>query len=227
MKPVLPILVAGLIAPLHGTITATFNADFSPPDGGVSSNLADSSGTVTNGLVYGILLDLNGNGFLNQYDPGFSLNQGALVNMTTGGGGATDDQLFISLGVNGTDTNQFLTSDTSLLLEGDFSTPGGNGGVRGLGDIPGSVQGKQFALIWFDFSQARLSTTVDPGDLFGLLTDASFVLPSDGGTSTYDAPFKGVDPVRPANDGIFLVPEPNAALLCLIGTLGLARRRRR
>jgi len=188
-----------------GTVTLSFNAPFT---GGVSSNLANASGTVTNGMSWGIIVDANGNGFSTSYDlVSFSSGQHAL----SVGGVSSDDVLIIS-----TD----LTQNTSAFLEGDLTTSGGNGGVTSITNLAYSgnvASGDVFHLVWIDPS----------GNTAGSLADASFVLPSDGSSSdAFAAAFVGTDPVRPAT-GITFVPEPSAALLGGFGALGLLRRRRR
>lgn len=208
-----------LLMSAGGTISIAFNAAFA---GGVSESFADSSGTVRDDMVYGIVIDSDGDGFLAIYDSGFSLTQGSLITLTEDQGTATDDQLLVSVGVN-----DYLTRDNSGFKEGDQLTTGGPGGIGGVTSIPDSAAGKDFAIIWFDFGQA-IDTTVSDGVQFGLLTDASFVMGSPGFLHTYDTPFVGVDPVRPANFGTFtVIPEPSTTLLLgVLGSIGLVRRRR-
>lgn len=200
------IAVAGTVAS-QAAVTATFNSAFA---GGVSANFADAGGTVSNGLFYGILVDGAGNGFLTTYDevvPALGPAAGNVGLALTSGGLASDDRLYFA---------QDLTSDTSLLLEGDFLTSGGNGGITGVAfDFAGDVgAGDVFGIVWFDGISA------------GLLEDGSFVVPADGNVSTFDGPFVGADPVRSATGLTFGVPEPSVALLGALGIFGLIRRRR-
>jgi len=198
------------------SVTLSFNAAFS---GGVSSNLANQAGVVSNGLFYGVIIDTANNGVLAQYGaivPALGSSYSLVTTTST----STDDILILA-----TDT----TSNTGTLLEDDFLTPGGNGGVLGVADINlsgGIGAGDKFFLVWLDGNKA------------GSLTDASFTIPADGSLVDYGAPFVGVDPVRnalssyvgtsgtPTGVGITFVPEPSAALLGALGALGLLRRRR-
>jgi len=203
----LSVLMASSLASF-GTVTLSFNAPFT---GGVSSNLANAAGVVTNGMSWGVIVDANGDGFASSYDSvSFSSGQHAL----TIGGVSSDDVLIIS-----TD----LTQSTALFTEGDFITPGGNGGVTSITNLSvvsnGNVNaGDTFRLVW-----------IDPGGASaGSLSNASFVLPSDGASSdAFAQAFVGSDPVRPATGITFVaVPEPSAALLGGLGALALLRRRR-
>ena len=221
MKTKLTILTClGLLSSVgavHATVVVLFNNAFL---GGMSSNLADSTGAVTNGMTYGVLVDSSGNGFLSQYD---AFSGGALFNTT-----ATDDFLFLAADTTSDSSQGFIT-------EGDGTTLGGNGGVTGVSFSLGGVSGggtvganDVFRLVWI--SNGKMGT----------LADASFLVPADSNTSTLDSPFVGVDPVRtalnsysgtsqtPTGAGITLtaVPEPSAVLLGAIGALGLLRRRR-
>ncbi|RYF42297.1 MAG: PEP-CTERM sorting domain-containing protein [Cytophagaceae bacterium] len=219
MKLKTTILASALLAlglsSAQASITIVFNAAFA---GGVSSSLANSAGVASNGLTYGILVDTTGNGFLASYN-GF-IDSTALISGAT----TTDDFFFAAAD---------LTSDASqggTVLEGDFSTPANVGGVTGVSFLVpnGSTvtANDNFLLVWIS------------GDKVGTLSDASFILPADGGTVVGDAPFVGVDPTRTAGlayagtspnstgAGITIVPEPSAVLLGAVGALGLLRRRR-
>lgn len=201
-----------------GTVSLNFNAEF---ESGVPQNLANSAGAVSNGLIWGVLIDGSGNGLsLTPYDVpagGLALGSNHILSSATV---ATDDILYIA-----TQT----TSSTAGSLEGDASTPGGNGGIydlNGIALLNGVSTGDKFYVVWFD------------GNSGGTLTDASFTIPADGSLLAYGAPFVGVDPTRNAGlayvgtsgastgQGIALVPEPSAALLGAVGALGLLRRRR-
>ncbi|WP_265594539.1 hypothetical protein [Haloferula sp. BvORR071] len=192
-----------MLSPVRGAVTIAFNAPFS---GGMSSNLANSLGVVSNGMKWGIMVDTNANGFLSVYDF-VPLVQGASISLTTNGGEATGDRLILALD---------LTSDSSQggqALEGDFLTPGGNGGVSGISFAlsNGLAAGQSFFLVWFDGTFERS----------GFLGSPQFVIPADGQTVTYAQVFEGLDPIRPAS-----FPEPSSALLGLLGAFGLWRRRR-
>jgi hypothetical protein len=207
LKLSLSILLASLafFSAAQATVTVVFNAPFS---GGMSSNLANTSGVVSNGMKYGILVDTTGNGIRGTYDP-LAMTQGMSV-VLTNFGASTGDCLILA-----TD----LTSDSSqggALKEGDFTTPGGNGGVTGLlfALSNGVAAGQSFRLVWYDAATDRL----------GVLASAQFIVPADGQTVTYAQVFEGVDPVRSATNIAF--PEPSTALLGVLGALSLLRRRR-
>ena len=220
-KSVVPKVLISLLAiqAARGQITVSFNAPFSS---GVSEGFADSLGSTENGLVYGLLIDTASDGFATEFGSGLTLTQGDLLTLATASG-PSDDSLFISAGVSDT----FLTSNTDGFSEGDFVTTGGDGGLIGV-TAPNSVAGLPFAILWFDRNQA-VNTTVAEETQFGLLEDASFVLPGEGNTETFADIFLGVDPVRSANSGTFtLVPEPSALVMTLLsGVCFLGRRVRK
>lgn len=194
----------------YAAVTLQFSVPFSPGSG-VANAFALASGIPSDGLFYGVIVDSGGDGFLATYDPvTFAVGpaNGNIGSLLGSGGIVTDDRLYFA---------QDLTSDNSLLTEGDFTTTGGTGGISGLTlDLVGDVApGDSFAIVWFD------PNGVDAG----LLTDPSFIIPSDGAIVDNSAPFIGVDAIKPANT-ITLVPEPSTLLLSAIGVLGLLRRRR-
>ena len=187
----------------QAAVTITFNAAFA---GGVSSNLANNAGVVSNGMFYGIIVDGNGNGIGSTYDAIDPILGGSFA--LTVGGLATDDFLFFA---------SDLTADTTALLEGDFTTTGGSGSVSGVAfNFSGAAgAGDSYSLVWFDPNGVNA----------GALSNAAFVVPADGNVVTHDSPFVGVDPIRAANN-ITFVPEPSVALLGLFGAIGFLRRRR-
>jgi hypothetical protein len=190
----------------NAAVTITFNAGFV---GGLSSNLANTAGVVSNGLKYGIIVSTDASAILTEYDlVPFTLGSSVALTSNTA---STGDRLILA---------NDLTSDSSqggVFVEGDGTTPGGNGGVAGIsfafGD--GVAAGQAFTLVWIDETTNRA----------GALTHAQFIIPPDGATVSQDQVFVGVDPVRPATN-ITFVPEPSAALLGLLGIFGLVRRRR-
>ncbi|WP_035609648.1 hypothetical protein [Haloferula sp. BvORR071] len=215
MKPN-PLIVSLLVAvatlsAARATVTIVFNDPF---DYGMSSNLANTAGVVSNGMKYGIIVDTTGNGIRGTYDP-LALTQGTSVQLTNLGSGTGD---FLILAND-------LTSDTSQggnLFEGDSTTPGGNGGVSGVNFTLGGgvTTGQTFWLVWFD-------SVTNKG---GSLASAEFVVPADGQTVECDQVFLGVDPVRPATSIAFYeassIPEASSFILGLLGAFGLLRRRR-
>lgn len=211
-------LIAG-VSSLQASVTISFNSPFV---GGMSGGFANTGGVVTNGMHWGIFIDGSNNGLVDYAPITPSVNAIVnLVNATTSI--ATDDWMYFA---------GDLTADSSqggVLSEGDFVTPGANGGVStfiNLNLVSPALAGKAFSLFWLEGGKA------------GLLSDAQFILPPDGSTVTFDNPFVGVDPVRTAGlaysgtsgtstgPAVNFVPEPSAALLGAIGALGLLRRRR-
>lgn len=196
-----------------------------PYVGGIPSNLANSSGTVTNGMRWGILVDSGGNGFSGS---GTSYDAYVAGSNTAGffsdGGAVTDDYF-----VPGT-----LTLDASGLglQEGDFSTIPGNGSI--VDDLiissalpfNGISTGDSFALIWFGTAGNGSAA----GDSYGFLTNPSFVIPVDGQAVQASSPFTGNDPIRTASNTFqnpTLAPEPSRVLFLALGGIGLLMRRRR
>ncbi|WP_035609647.1 hypothetical protein [Haloferula sp. BvORR071] len=207
LNPIVVSLLAAVatLSAVHASVTITFNAAFV---GGMSSNLANTAGVVSNGMKYGIIVDTTGNGLRGSYDP-LTLTQGTSVQLTNLGT-ATGDFLILA---------NDLTSDSSqggLVVEGDFVTPGGNGGVSGLSfALSGGVaSGQSFWLVWFD-------SVTNKG---GSLASTQYIIPPDGHLVDYADVFVGVDPVRPATAIAF--PEPSSFMLGLLGAFGLLRRRR-
>lgn len=203
-----------------GTVALNFNAEF---ESGVPQNLSNSLGVPTNGMIWGVIIDGSGNGLVNTSEGSYdaiSLATGSNYILSVGSV-ATDDVLWTSMN---------LTADTSGSTEGDGLTPGGPGGIFDISGIAlanGVTTGDTFYVVWFD------------GTVGGILTDATFTIPSDGAALSYGEPFVGVDAIRSAGSsyvgtsgtpvaggGIQFVPEPSAALLGAIGALGLLRRRR-
>ncbi len=200
-------LLAGFfLTAIHASATVTINFN-NPFAGGVSSNLADTLGNVSNGLYWGVIVDTDSSGFLTSYDD-FTLAQNTTLILGSGGAPTTNVLILADS----------FTTDTSAFLEGDVVTTGGNGGVTAITDTPlanGVTTGDAFRLVWFDPS----------GTEAGFLSDPSFLIPTDGASGDFDSPFVGTDPVRAAT-GITIVPEPSALLLSAFGVLGLLRRKR-
>jgi hypothetical protein len=226
MKHTFVALLAGMLfaSSAEATVTLQFNGSFNT---GILSNLANAAGTVSNGMRWGVIISTADASFA-----GSGTNYDAYAAGVTSsgflsfGGGVTDDYY-----IPGT-----LTADSSALLEGDFTTAGGNGSIvddlagialtgdlAGLGLGAGITSGDRFALIWFSDN-----TSLD-GSSYGLITDPSFVIPSNGALQDYGAAFAGPDSIRPANNtfGATVIPEPSRMMLLGFGLVGLFFRRRR
>lgn len=199
---------------LSTTSHASITLQFSQTAVGRATGFANSAGTITNGMNWGILIDGSGNGFSSAYDaPSSAATSGFLSNNSV----VTDDY-FVTTGL--LTANQTPTG----------TDPGGAGGISSLAGIftsypAGIGQGDAFRIIWFDGAPAA-------GSKYGLFSDASFTLPSDGSTTSYASVFSGstADPAKPANlsfNSAGPIPEPSRALLLGFGALGLMFRRRR
>ncbi len=203
-----------LTCPALATVTLQFNESYVS---GIPSNFANSSGIVTNGMRWGIIVSTSDSSFAGggtSYDE-YTYGPGT-AGFLSYGGVATDDYYIPG----------FFTGDATSLLEGDITTPGGQGSIIEdlIFSLTGGVStGDRFALIWFS------DNTSAAGSKYGFFTDTSFVLPSDGATGEYGAVFVGVDPIRSASNtfAASVIPEPSRALLLFVGVVGLMMRRRR
>lgn len=184
-----------------------------------ATNWANSGGAGGGTLVWGILIDTTGNGFLPAFG-GYS-GQGASVItatpqtlLTNGSFAPTDDVLFLSPNLMSLTTN---TNDGAEL---------GMNRIGALANIPmsqnGINDGDAFAIVWFNQLPGGSSLV---GQRFGIFTNASFVLPADGSTTPFTTVFTGPDPLKPMT-GLMDTPEPSTLLLSALGALGLLRRRR-
>jgi hypothetical protein len=173
---------------------------------GTAGGLANSAGTLTNGMNYAIVVDTTGNGFNPGLYESFDINSSGIA--LTIAGSATDDYFVFGSALGTTAT-------------GGPPTFGVGSMVSALSNITYGAYGQSdpFAIIWFE------SNSANEGDSYGFHTDAGLVLPSDGssvsfvseiGTNTKTASFT-------------VVPEP-AHYAALVGLLGLGmvllRRRR-
>ena len=202
-----------LVSEANATVTLQFNESYVS---GIPSNLANAGGIITNGMRWGIIVSTSDSSFAGG---GTNYDAYAATPTTAGflsyGNAVTDDYY-----IPGT-----FTDDASALLEGDFTTAGGQGSI--IDDLIVSLTGgvslnDKFALVWFS------DNTSANGSKYGFFTDASFVMPADGSLTGFGAPFVGNDPTRVASNTFgTVIPEPSRAVLLLGGALGLAMRRRR
>jgi len=195
-----------------------------------ASNFLNGSGSSDGAaarMVWGVVVDVAGNGFggasaTSAYRGGFNLasTPGGVVMTTTTDGldsVASDDVLFIAGSVMAQNSNANDGSAIGMNRLLSFSNLAyGTGGV---------AQGQSFAIIWFD--ALALTGTADTGLKYGVYEMTSLnTLPADPGTYALSPAFTGADAPKAMEYAINVVPEPSAALLGAIGVLGLLRRRR-
>jgi hypothetical protein len=192
---------------------------------GVLAGLQNSSGSQA-ALRWGIVVDVNGDGFLGSsaltpYDGGFTYTATTAIPLSSSSV-LTDDVLYISSAAMASTTN---ANDGAA---GQFR-PTSISGIPFGGAV---AAGKSFAVIWFD--ETALGGTAATGSFYGMVTTPTtadpaqaLVLPADGATVNYSKNFLGAESARPAGLQFGVaVPEPSAAILGAVGALGLLRRRR-
>lgn len=220
----------GPCAALHGAVIYQFSVS------GVNraTGFANSSGTPTDGMRWGLVFDTTGNGF-----NGFTGNGTAPVHATNGVYDVIGDQAasgFLLSNSVATDDYYWVPTNTTLLTQTltlAGTDPGGAGGILTAQGAPvgsdvlpsGLNTGDKFAIIWFN-------PFPGVGDSYGLFTDASFLLPGSGaGPFPFNTPFTGsvADPAKPANlqFGGAVIPEPSRVAFFALGLLGFLARRRR
>ena len=213
----------------HSSARADTTVQFYEPytsGSGIPNNLANGSGTVTDGMRWGIVVSTTNGSFAgagplaaNSYDA--YLAGSSAAGFLSVGGVLTDDYF-----IPGT-----LTTDASGLYgSGDNGTTPGSGSIIediGVTYTNGVSTNDVFSLIWFG-SAANASTA---GSKYGFFSDPSFVLPSDtGATVAFGTPFAGNDATRTASNTfqtIAAVPEPSRVLFLALGCMGFLMRRRR
>jgi len=175
------------------------------------TNLANAAGTVTDGMIWGVVVDTTGDGFDSvgpgSYD-GFAMPTAGAGTFLSAGGGLTDDF--------------FFRDDNVSLTQAIGGTDGGSGAITTIDNVP-FYSGKNFAILWMPVNSGD-------GSAYGFFSDPTFVTPAvDGSPQNYAAAFAGADPVRAASNtfGGALAPEPSRMMLALfgIGLVGLRRRR--
>lgn len=188
-------------ASMMGSVTLNINI----------SGLENSSGTVTNGMEFGIIVDTSAgaNGFEAGSYTGFDITTNGQFLSTTSG--VTDDW-FVYGGSLGTGQTPPVTSNNVVLGDGWV-------GIQNINFVNLS-QGNEFAVIWFPSGTASSS-----GDDYGFFTDTggttNMVIPSDGNSSS--APTS----VSTKSVDFQVVPEPSTlAFFGLFGFIFLFVRRR-
>lgn len=200
-------------ANLYATTTLRFSVTGTARATGFSDNLGLAG---VDGMRWGIVIDTQGNGF---QGGAYDLFDSSISGFLDASSSATDDYFFIPGSPPVTST-----------LTGTGIDPGGSGGITSMvgapngtdGLISGVSTGDPFAIIWF------ATTPNADGTYYGMMTDASFLLPASGSFVDFVTPFSGAsaDPIKPANYQFASVPEPSRSVLAILG-LGLVFLRRR
>lgn len=201
-----------------GATQAATTLQFSVSPNG-ATNFANASGTVTNGMLWGVVIDSNGNGFSGSGAGFYDAFNPGVSGFLSSGGSLTDDYYFAT-GVS-----------TSTLGAPFFSgSEAGSGAITTANNVPSTGDGVSgvnaadpFALIWF------ATSTAANGDKYGMFTTGAFSLPASG-IVNFSSTFAGADPVRSASNsigGAGPVPEPSRLMLLGLGAMGLVFRRRR
>ncbi len=197
------------LASAQATTTLQFSAS---PNG--ATNFANASGTVTNGMLWGVVIATSSNFASGSYDA-FNPSVSGFLNS---GGTATTDYYF-------------ATGASTQALTGPFFTgnEAGTGGITTANGVPttgdgvsGVVAGNKFGLLWLPTS------TASTGSNYGFFSNAAFTLPASG-VNNFSSVFAGTDPIRSASltIGASVVPEPSRAILAAFGLGLIALRRRR
>lgn len=211
------ICIATCLAFVSSSLYATTTLRFSVTGTARATGFSDNLGVAgVDGMRWGIVIDTQGNGF---QGGAYDLFDSSISGFLGASSSATDDYFFIP-----------GTPPTTSTLAGTGSDPGGSGGITSMvgapngtdGLIAGVTTGDPFAIIWF------ATTPNADGTYYGLMTDASFLLPASGSFVDFVAPFTGssADPIKPASYQFASVPEPSRSVLALLG-LGLVLLRRR
>lgn len=182
-----------------------------------ATNFANAAGSASNGLVWGLMISSSDNVF-SALPENFQLSNnlgGSLI--------PTTDDYFISSSIF---TSQGTTADSGNFGKINIM----NGIVISVPATNALVPGNRFAIVWFDSTVTSSTQALAGGTQYGLLTNSTFVLPAAAGTTNVSSFFSASpDPVKTANTFTVptaSVPEPSAALLGMLGALGLLRRRR-
>lgn len=204
----------------QGAVTLQFSTT-SVYVGGFQNGAGSVNGAAAR-MVWGVIVSgenatFEGASTTTPYDDGFSLAANATgIPLSLLGGGLTDDRLYIASAVmaqNSAATDGSAIGDNRILTFSNLNF----GGTAGAGD--------KFAVVWFDVT--TLGGTAGQGLKYGILENAGFVLPNDGSTTPFGAPFAGPDaPKALGFTAGQAIPEPTTALLGLLGLAGLIRRRR-
>jgi hypothetical protein len=207
-----------LISAASASVTLTFTTIANKAI--AENNTATGSGV--NGIYWGIVVDVDGNGFS---------GDGALANKVYEGGFSFDlSQNHTEL--NNTDDVIFMASTTTNTSFGVSGTMTGIASIELLNltvnSIPNvNLTNKNFGLIWFDNSagQVQAPGLVQNGTFYGFAAGSSTMnTGGDGDTTNFSSRFSGSTAMT-AN--LQLIPEPSSTALLGLGSVALLLRRRR
>ena len=222
MKNKLLVTISSLA--LAASVNATVTLTLSNPAIGVLNSLAPSTAaTATNGLLWGIIVDADGDGFEQaSYNGGWTL-----ATTLTGFAipGSSGDLFFLAASNN--------TTVTAVGGQGGAGSVVAFNGMNISADASGNPTvntADKFAVIWFDTGVTVGSTVVNNTTKFGFYANNNFALPANSANQSYASNFSaaGAEPVRQASltFGGEAVPETSTSLLGALGALALLRRRR-
>jgi hypothetical protein len=236
MKAKIALALLASAVSAHSAVSMGFSTGTNAAEG-----WANSSGSKTATMVWGIIVDTLGDGFdglstgnpLNTtvdggtlfggnttYDAGFTLSgttalpTGQLLNV---GGVASDDRLFIS-------------NTAMVLVSGDVRITA----LNNFSYDANMAAGDKYAIVWFD--STTVGSVVAGGSKWGAwfkdgaAVNNGLIMPADPGSYTTSAGpagnfgADGAAGTKQAN--LQFVPEPSSMLLGLLGAVGLLRRRR-
>lgn len=190
-----------------------------------ATNFQNGTGATNGTLAWGILVDSTGNGFKDgEYVDGFTIAKG------TGTNAGTPTLLSTSAGV----TDDYLIMSGNLMNLTTSTVDGATVGINRITNLTsfnyaaGMNGGDSYKIIWFDQTQIATSTVAAAGLKYGTFQTATLnTIPADPTASiAYASAFAGADASKAMSFSVQAVPEPSAALLGMLGALGLLRRRR-
>lgn len=224
----------------HGAVTIGFSTASN-----IAEGWANSSGSKNATMMWGIIVDVDGDGFDGFASATSVASDGGLLFT----GGATYEPGFVRTGTSGTGAlpngqalkvNNVTTDDIIFLSSNLMAIVGSEGRMTQLSSFnyaSGMAANDRYALVWFDYTSLGGAATLG-GDKYGAWTRLngtptvtnSTILPADPGsytTATGPAGNFGADNTMATKvASLTLVPEPSTALLGALGALGLLRRRR-
>ena len=242
------------IMALAGAAQAAVTLGFSTSTN-ISEGWANSAGSKNAAMVWGIIVDVDGDGFdglagvpTTSVDGGLLYGNGVakyepgILRSGTSGTGAIPGGQALSVTIAGvkttTDDLIFFSSNLMAIVGSEARATQLAGMAYGAGMAGGGAAPDAYAFVWLDATTLG-GAVVQPGDLYGAWTKAgstaantATVLPADPGSYTAGtngpAGMWGADNTAGLKVAslMFGGPEPSTAMLGALGALGLLRRRR-